>query len=71
MLLVGDDYQLPPVGIEDAGAFLGNLPKGSAARMGYVNHGHEGFKTLGEKYMKTSKTFERRTDAEKVSGRCA
>ena len=36
IVLVGDGYQLPPVGIEVAGAFSGNLPKESAAMMGYV-----------------------------------
>ena len=45
ILFVGDDYQLPSVGIGAAGAFLGNLPKGNAAMMGYVNHGHEAFQS--------------------------
>ena len=57
IILVGDDYQLPPVGIGAAGAFSRNLPKGNAAMMGCVNHGHKVFKTLGGNYieLKTSK----------------
>ena len=57
ILLVGHDYQLPPVGIGAAELFSGNLPKGSAAMMGYVNHGHKVFKTLGGNYieLQTSK----------------
>ena len=57
ILLVGDDYQLPPVGKGAAGAFSRNLPKRNAAMMGCINHGHEVFKTLGGKYikLKTSK----------------
>ena len=34
ILLVGDDYQLPPVGIGASEAFSGNLPKRRAAIMG-------------------------------------
>ena len=57
ILLVGDDYQLLPVGIGAAGKFSGNLLKESTAMMGYVNHGHKVFKTLGGNYieLKTSK----------------
>ena len=58
ILLVEDDYQLPPVGIGAAGKFSGNLPKGSAAMIGYVNHRHEAFKILGENYIKL-KTLKR------------
>ena len=52
ILLVGDNYQLLPVGIESARAFSGNIPKGNAAIMGCVNHGREVFKTLEGNYIK-------------------
>ena len=59
MLLVSNDYQIQPVRIEATGEFSGNLPKRSAAMIGYLNHGHAVFKTLGGNYMrlKTSKRF--------------
>ena len=45
------------MGIGSVGLFSRNLPKGNAAMMGYVNHGHEVFKTLEGNYiaLKTSK----------------
>ena len=59
IILVGDDYQLPPVDIGASENFSNDFLKEKTITMGITHHVLEMFKNLGENYIKleTSKRF--------------
>ena len=52
ILLVVDDYQLPPVEIGASGNFSNDVLKENIIKMGMAHHGLEMFKKLGDNYIK-------------------
>ena len=69
ILLVGDDYQLPPVEIGASGIFSNDVLKEKTIKMGMTHDGLEIFKKLGENYIKL-KTSKRVLKGQELLTRC-